>query len=219
MVDWKHELSTTDPTYYKWTQWVFLQLTSSGLAYKKKAAVNWCPNDKTVLANEQVDRRRVRALRRARSSSACSSSGSSASPTTPSGCSHNLEWLDWSETTKSAQRNWIGRSEGAEIFRSLDRTATRRCGECQRRVACSRRAPTRSSARRISCSRPSIRSSPRSRPTSSATAVEAYRARTAKQDLVSRKMSEGEDRRLHRLVRDQSGDAAAAFRSGSPTTC
>ena len=54
MVDWTRELSTTDPAYYKWTQWVFLQLYKQGLAYKKKAAVNWCPFDKTVLANEQV---------------------------------------------------------------------------------------------------------------------------------------------------------------------
>ena len=54
MFDWRHELSTTDPAYYKWTQWIFLQLFKAGKAYKKKAAVNWCPNDKTVLANEQV---------------------------------------------------------------------------------------------------------------------------------------------------------------------
>jgi len=54
MFDWRHELSTTDPAYYKWTQWLFLQLFHAGLAYKKRAAVNWCPKDKTVLANEQV---------------------------------------------------------------------------------------------------------------------------------------------------------------------
>ena len=54
MVDWRYSVSTTDPGYYKWTQWIFLQLLKRGLAYKKKAAVNWCPNDKTVLANEQV---------------------------------------------------------------------------------------------------------------------------------------------------------------------
>src|SRR2546428_1282968 len=54
MYDWRHELSTTDPAYYKWTQWLFLQLFKAGLAYKKRAAVNWCPKDKTVLANEQV---------------------------------------------------------------------------------------------------------------------------------------------------------------------
>src|SRR6266851_4105305 len=54
MFDWRHELSTTDPGYYKWTQWLFLQLFAAGLAYRKRAAVNWCPKDKTVLANEQV---------------------------------------------------------------------------------------------------------------------------------------------------------------------
>src|SRR5438876_550948 len=54
MIDWRHELSTTDPDYYRWTQWLFLQLHKRGLAYRKRAAVNWCPNDKTVLANEQV---------------------------------------------------------------------------------------------------------------------------------------------------------------------
>src|SRR5258705_2982600 len=54
MYDWRHELSTTDPAYYKWTQWIFLQLFKAGLASKKRAAVNWCPKDKTVLANEQV---------------------------------------------------------------------------------------------------------------------------------------------------------------------
>ena len=54
MFDWRHELSTTDPRYYKWTQWIFLQLLKAGKAYKKAAAVNWCPSCKTVLANEQV---------------------------------------------------------------------------------------------------------------------------------------------------------------------
>jgi hypothetical protein len=54
MVDWRYSLDTTDPRYYRWTQWIFLKLYEKGLAYKKKAAVNWCPNDKTVLANEQV---------------------------------------------------------------------------------------------------------------------------------------------------------------------
>src|SRR4029453_8030239 len=55
MVDWRHSVDTTAPEYYKWTQWVFLQLLKRGLAYKKKAAVNWCPSCKTVLANEQVE--------------------------------------------------------------------------------------------------------------------------------------------------------------------
>jgi leucyl-tRNA synthetase len=114
MVDWTHSLSTTDPDYYKWTQWVFLQLLKQGLAYKKQAAVNWCPSCKTVLANEQVI------------GGACERCDT---PVEQRFLSQwffriseyaerllkNLDTLDWSETTKTAQRNWIGRSEGAEL--------------------------------------------------------------------------------------------------------
>ena len=114
MVDWTRELSTTDPRYYRWTQWVFLQLYKQRLAYKKKAAVNWCPFDKTVLANEQVI------------AGACERCGTMVEQrfleqwffriTDYAGrLLANLDALDWSETTKSAQRNWIGKSEGAEI--------------------------------------------------------------------------------------------------------
>src|SRR3569833_3258691 len=114
MVDWKHELSTTDPTYYKWTQWIFLQLFKLGLAYKKKAAVNWCPNDKTVLANVLVE------------NGLCERCGARVEQRLleqwffritdyAERLLHNLEWIDWSDTTKSAQRNWLGRAEGAEI--------------------------------------------------------------------------------------------------------
>ena len=52
--DWSHEVQTTDPRYYRWTQWIFVQLFKAGLAERKRAAVNWCPKDKTVLADEQV---------------------------------------------------------------------------------------------------------------------------------------------------------------------
>jgi leucyl-tRNA synthetase len=114
MFDWRHELSTTDPAYYKWTQWLFLQLFKAGLAYKKRAAVNWCPKDKTVLANEQVINGRCERC------------------DTPveqrlldqwffritdyaERLLRNLDTLDWSESTLALQRNWIGRSEGAEI--------------------------------------------------------------------------------------------------------
>src|SRR5579885_3300451 len=114
MVDWRHELSTTDPDYYKWTQWVFLQLYNRGLAYKRRAAVNWCPNDKTVLANEQVI------------AGECERCGAKVEQrfleqwffriTDYAGrLLDNLDWIDWSESTKQAQRNWIGKSDGAEI--------------------------------------------------------------------------------------------------------
>jgi len=114
MYDWSHTVDTTDPDYYRWTQWLFLQLYEAGLAEKKEAPVNWCPSCRTVLANEQVI------------SGECERCG------TPVGQKRlsqwffritdyadrlleNLEWIDWSETTRLAQRNWIGRSEGARI--------------------------------------------------------------------------------------------------------
>ena len=120
MVDWRYSVDTTDPSYYKWTQWVFLQLYQRGLAYKKKAAVNWCPNDKTVLANEQVIAGR------------CERCGAAVEQRLleqwffrisdySERLLENLDRIDWSDSTKTAQRNWIGRSEGAEIsFRVLD---------------------------------------------------------------------------------------------------
>jgi len=120
MVDWTHELSTTDPSYYKWTQWIFLQLYKRGLAYKKGAAVNWCPNDKTVLANEQVI------------AGECERCGAKVEQrfleqwffriTDYAGrLLKNLDHIDWSESTKAAQRNWIGASDGAELsFRVQD---------------------------------------------------------------------------------------------------
>jgi leucyl-tRNA synthetase len=120
MIDWRHELSTTDPSYYKWTQWVFLELYKRGLAYKKRAAVNWCPNDKTVLANEQVI------------AGECERCGAKVEQRFleqwffritdyAARLLDNLDWLDWSDSTKQAQRNWIGKSDGAElVFRVQD---------------------------------------------------------------------------------------------------
>ena len=63
-IDWSRELSTHEPEYYRWQQWQFLRFLERGLAYRKGAPVKWCPNDQTVLANEQVHRRPLRALRR-----------------------------------------------------------------------------------------------------------------------------------------------------------
>ena len=120
MIDWRYSLSTTDKDYYKWTQWIFLQLYNQGLAYKKGAAVNWCPNDKTVLANEQVI------------AGECERCGAKVEQrfleqwffriTDYAGrLLKNLDTLDWSESTKLAQRNWIGKSDGAELtFRVQD---------------------------------------------------------------------------------------------------
>jgi leucyl-tRNA synthetase len=114
MFDWRHALSTTDVDYYKWTQWIFLQLLKAGKAYKKKAGVNWCPFDKTVLANEQVI------------DGKCERCGTAVEQRfleqwffrITEYCDRllaNLDQIDWSDTTKTAQRNWLGRSEGAEL--------------------------------------------------------------------------------------------------------
>ena len=114
MVDWSRTLSTTDPEYYKWTQWVFLQLLKKGLAYKKQAAVNWCPSCKTVLANEQVVGGRCERCDTPVEQRLLEQWFFRISEYAGR-LLDNLDHLDWSESTKTAQRNWIGRSEGAEI--------------------------------------------------------------------------------------------------------
>lgn len=112
--DWDREVNTTDPEYYKWTQWIFLKLWEKGLAYIDEVAVNWCPALGTVLANEEVidgksergghpvERRPMKQWML---------------KITAYGdrLLEDLEELDWPESLKEMQRNWIGRSEGAEV--------------------------------------------------------------------------------------------------------
>ncbi len=118
MFDWRHELSTTDPAYYKWTQWIFLQLFDAGKAYKKLGAVNWCPECKTVLANEQVidgfcERHPdVRVEQRTLEQWYFRITDYAEQLL---GHLDDRTKMDWSDSTTAAQRNWIGRSEGAEI--------------------------------------------------------------------------------------------------------
>ena len=115
-IDWTRELSTHDPGFYRWNQWLFLRFLEQGLAYRKGAPVKWCPNDQTVLANEQVlpDGR-------------CERCGALVESRTmeqwffritdyAQALLDDLETLDWPEAIKARQRNWIGRSEGAEVL-------------------------------------------------------------------------------------------------------
>lgn len=112
--DWSREVVTADPTYYKWTQWLFLQLYNKDLVYRKETAVNWCPKDKTVLANEQV------------LAGLCERCDTPVEPRLMPQWNikitdyadrliDDLTPLDWPKQIKEAQINWIGRSEGAEI--------------------------------------------------------------------------------------------------------
>jgi leucyl-tRNA synthetase len=186
MVDWKHELSTTDPAYYKWTQWIFLQLFKQGLAYKKKAAVNWCPNDKTVLANEQVE------------NGLCERCGARVEQRLleqwffritdyAERLLHNLEWIDWSESTKAAQRNWLGRSEGAEISFAIAGS------DALPIVVFTTRPDTIFGATYLVLApeHPQVAALTTD---GQRAEIEAYRERTAKQDVVSRKTGESAEK-------------------------
>ncbi len=112
--DWSREVNTTDPAYYKWTQWIFLQLHKHGLAYKAKAAINWCPKDKIGLANEEVV------------DGKCERCGTPVEKrekeqwmlaiTQYAGRLYDdLDTVEYIERAKAGQRNWIGKSEGAQI--------------------------------------------------------------------------------------------------------
>ena len=115
MFDWTHQVNTTDPAYYKWTQWIFLTLMKNGLARREGGAVNWCPSCKTVLANEQVidgecERCANEVVQREMEQWYFKISEFSQR------LLDNLKKIDWSEITKHAQEIWIGRSEGAELI-------------------------------------------------------------------------------------------------------
>ncbi|MFO7534479.1 MAG: leucine--tRNA ligase [Kiritimatiellia bacterium] len=110
--DWDRELSTTDEGYFRWTQWIFLQLFKKGLAYESEVPVNWCPSLGTVLANEEVEEWRAKghAVERKPLRQWVLKITAYAERLLA-----DLETLDWPEGIKEMQRNWIGKSEGAEV--------------------------------------------------------------------------------------------------------
>lgn len=117
--DWDREINTTDPNYYKWTQWIFLKLYEKGLAYVDEVAVNWCPALGTVLANEEVvdgvSERGGHPVERKPMKQWMLKITAYADRLL-----EDLEELDWPESIKDMQRNWIGRSEGAEVIFDID---------------------------------------------------------------------------------------------------
>ncbi|HEY4552189.1 MAG TPA: leucine--tRNA ligase [Bacillaceae bacterium] len=117
--DWDREINTTDPEYYKWTQWIFLKLYEKGLAYIDEVAVNWCPALGTVLANEEVidgksERGGHPVERRPMKQWVLKITAYA------DRLLEDLEELDWPESIKEMQRNWIGRSEGAEVTFAIE---------------------------------------------------------------------------------------------------
>ena len=116
MIDWDHEVSTTDAKYYKWTQWIFLKLYEAGCVVKKMAPVNWCPECKTVLANEQVEDGYCERHPGVRVHQKSLSQWFFRITDHAERLLRNLGELDWSESTRAMQTNWIGRSEGAELI-------------------------------------------------------------------------------------------------------
>ncbi len=116
--DWSREINTTDPEYYKWTQWMFLQLYKNGLAYRKETPANFCPSCQTILANEQVvdgkcERCDTEVVQKKVEQWMFKITDYAEE------LLETLDDLDWPEATKTMQRNWIGRSEGTEIEFSL----------------------------------------------------------------------------------------------------
>ena len=117
--NWTHAVDTTDPAYYRWTQWLFIKLFEAGLAYRKQAPVNWCPGCKTVLANEQAQ---------GGSCERCDSEVETREMRQwflritdyAQRLLDNLEWIDWSPKTKKAQQHWIGRDEETGAYRLHD---------------------------------------------------------------------------------------------------
>jgi leucyl-tRNA synthetase len=117
--DWSQEVNTTDPRFYRWTQWIFLELFKAGLAVRRKAPVKWCPRDQTVLADEQViDGRceRCDTLVEQRDLEQWFLRITAFAERLLG----NLDHLDWSESVKTAQRAWIGRSAGLEFSMAID---------------------------------------------------------------------------------------------------
>ncbi|RKP55175.1 leucine--tRNA ligase [Cohnella endophytica] len=117
--DWEREFSTTDPDYYKWTQWIFIQLYKKGLAYVAEVPVNWCPALGTVLANEEVidglsERGGHPVIRKPMRQWMLKITEYAER------LLEDLEELDWSESIKDMQRNWIGKSTGAEVTFAID---------------------------------------------------------------------------------------------------
>ena len=198
-IDWDREVSSHDPAYYRWTQWLFLKFFERGLAYRKEAPVNWCPNDQTVVANEYVVDGR------------CERCGAEVE------LRNMTQWFFkitayadelreyelpeggcWPERSKTIQRNWIGRSEGAEILFRVD--------ELDIDIPVFTTRPDTLFGATFFVVAPEHPFVEAHGERGSA-GVRASRGNAARRGPRGRR---GEDRRLHRSLRDESGERRAA---------
>jgi leucyl-tRNA synthetase len=208
--DWQREVSTASPDYYRWTQWIFLKLYERGLAYVAEMPVNWCPALGTVLANEEVkdgkyvetgdpvERRNMQQWMLRITAYA-------------ERLLDDLDDLDWPDGVKDMQRNWIGKSVGADItFRVADRDLTFPVFTTRPDTlfGCTYlRALARASARAADHQRGAARGR------------RCVRRRGGAAGRGRGRCGRRQDRRLHRRRRAASRSPASACRSGSPTTC
>lgn len=155
VIDWSREINTSNPEYYRWTQWCFLQLYKKGLAYRKESYQWWCPVDQTVLANEQVE------------NGHCWRCGTEVEKKKmkqwffkitdyADELLADIDALDWPDKIKTMQRNWIGRSEGAEIDFEVLETQVNRQSACDDRLRsrCSENSCSNTSFIKVFTTRP-----------------------------------------------------------------
>ncbi len=212
-IDWSREVATHTPEYYRWTQWLFLRLFEQGLAYREEAAVHWCPKDATVLANEQVIDGR------------CERCGTLVEPRRlrqwffriTDYADRLLDDFDllesWPENVVTMQRNWIGRSEGAEaVFRcaelDLDFTVFTTRPDTLFGATFFVLAPEHPDVERLIAG------------TENEAEVREYVAEAMRSSADrARRRGAGEDRRPARAAPSPTRSTARRSRSSSPTTC
>ena len=194
-IDWGREISTADPAYYRWTQWLFLRFYEKGLAYRKEAPVKWCPNDQTVLANEQVVDGHCERCGAEVEAKILTQWYFRITDYADALLDEMADLEDWPDRVLTMQRNWIGRSQGARVVFSVEGS-----GEELPGLHDAARHAVRSDVLRPGTREPDGRAARR-----------RLRARGRgarvrpphRRPLRGRAGDEGEGRRLHRAVRDQ----------------
>ena len=210
--DWRREISTCEPEYYRWNQWFFLRMLERGLAYRKKSRVNWCPKCGTVLANEQVIKTAAAGGTKIRLSKPAKSSNGSCAPRLRRRAARRPQQLEgsWPERVLTMQRNWIGKSQ-----RHAREVRRRRCAgrEADRNLHHAHRHDLRRV--RGDPARPSRRSKSSSAGPRRTASNGRRLARCARARARPKICHGGKRGLLHRPLRDESVSTARKSPSGS----